>query len=167
MKMPKERSAGVVVLRWSEMGWQFLALETGMRWEDGSPRMDFPKGHLDGDEDWLEAAIRETEEESGIEEKDLAFTWGLRYHDCVRPGKVCRMFIASTSATPRIRPNPVSKKREHQGSRWLVLEDETSEQRLHPYLRSGILWARTIVTKSALDSGHEKMLRPVRGGKSS
>jgi bis(5'-nucleosidyl)-tetraphosphatase len=156
MKRP-ERSAGVVVLKWSESGWRFLALETSMTWQDGSSRLDLPKGHVERGEDWLEAAIRETEEEAGISESDLDFTWGGSYHDCVKPGKVSRMFIASTSARPTIRRNPVTRRKEHTGTMWILLTDDAEVQRIHPYLRSCIVWARGVVSRDRIHSPHGKV----------
>jgi 8-oxo-dGTP pyrophosphatase MutT (NUDIX family) len=154
MKMAQERSAGVVVLKWSEEGWRFLALETDMTWKDGSSRLDLPKGHVERGEDWLEAAVRETEEEAGIDEASLDFTWGASYHDCEKPDKVSRMFIASTAARPTIRRNPVTRRKEHTGTLWVRLDDEATIARIHPYLRSCIEWARKVVSRDRLHSAH-------------
>jgi hypothetical protein len=60
-------SAGVVVVRPSEEGWRFLLLRAFNHW-------DFPKGMVEAGEQPLEAAIREVQEESLIE--DLEFRWG-------------------------------------------------------------------------------------------
>ena len=57
-------SAGVVVVRPSEEGWRFLLLRAFNHW-------DFPKGMVEAGEQPLEAAIREVQEESLIE--DLEF----------------------------------------------------------------------------------------------
>jgi 8-oxo-dGTP pyrophosphatase MutT (NUDIX family) len=157
MKMPKERSAGIIVLKWSNSGWLYLTLVTTMRTKTGDRKLDFPKGHVEGDEDWIEAAIRETREEAGIEEEMLNFTWGDQHFDCFRPNKTCRMFIASTSAKPSIEKNPVTKKYEHIGWKWLSLSGDRDEQLIHPYIREAVDWARSIVTGRRLDSTHVRM----------
>jgi 8-oxo-dGTP pyrophosphatase MutT (NUDIX family) len=155
MKMPKEKSAGVVVLRWSRDGWQFLALETTMRDDDGNRRLDLPKGHLERGEGWLEAAVRETSEEAGISKEDLDFTWGERHFDCFKQGKVSRMFIASTRATPKIQRNPVSHRYEHVKPLWLDLIGDSRERMIHKYLQGSLEWARSVVMSRSVKSGHE------------
>ncbi len=60
--MLKQSSAGIVVYRVSEDGTRtYLLLQyPGKYW-------DFPKGKLEGHEKWMEAAVRETREETGID----------------------------------------------------------------------------------------------------
>ena len=59
--MLKQSSAGIVVYRTSEENVRtYLLLQyPGKYW-------DFPKGKLEGCEKWIEAAIRETKEETGL-----------------------------------------------------------------------------------------------------
>lgn len=58
----QERSAGFVVFRVTPEGIpHYLLLDYGRHW-------DFPKGHLEGEEDDLTAARRELLEETGIKE---------------------------------------------------------------------------------------------------
>ena len=167
MKMPKERSAGIVVLRWSPKGWEYLTLETTMKMQDGRTKLDLPKGHLEGSESWIDAAIRETEEESGIPESALSFTWGEVSRDFFRTGKVCRLYIASTQRDAAVKRNPVSKKYEHVRPIWLHLEVDENEERIHPYIRPSIEWARSIVLSRRIDSTHGRMSRPERSHKDS
>jgi bis(5'-nucleosidyl)-tetraphosphatase len=54
-----ERSAGVVVFYDDPGGRLFLLLDYGRHW-------DFPKGHVEKDEDDRTAALRELEEETGL-----------------------------------------------------------------------------------------------------
>lgn len=159
MKMPKERSAGIVVLRWSHKGWEYLTLETTMRLSDGRTKLDLPKGHLEGDESWIDAAIRETEEESGIPERDLSFTWGEVSRDFFRTGKVCRLYIASTQSEASIKRNPVSKRYEHVRPLWLRLAGDPDEERIHPYIQPSIEWVRSIVLSRRIDSQHGRLSR--------
>lgn len=149
-----ERSAGIVLLRWTRDGWKFLALETDMVNKQGERKLDLPKGHLEEGEDWLDAAIRETEEEAGVSEDEMSFTWGAAFRDCERPGKRARMFIASTVATPVVSPNPKTKRAEHTGYMWLSLSADPRIERLHPYLRPAVSWALSVVSKRRLNSSH-------------
>lgn len=56
----QERSAGVVAFRCTPGGSrQYLLLDYGRHW-------DFPKGHVEENEDDLAAAVRELKEETGI-----------------------------------------------------------------------------------------------------
>jgi bis(5'-nucleosidyl)-tetraphosphatase len=55
-----EKSAGVVVFRKTNSGNEYLVLKYGIR------HWDFPKGHLEENETSLEAALRETYEETGL-----------------------------------------------------------------------------------------------------
>ena len=60
-------SAGVVVVRNTDYGGQYLLLRSFKYW-------DFPKGEVDPGEDPFAAACREVEEETGLTE--LNFRWG-------------------------------------------------------------------------------------------
>jgi 8-oxo-dGTP pyrophosphatase MutT (NUDIX family) len=58
--MPTELSAGVIVFRNVDAHREYLLLRSAHgHWE-------FPKGHLEADETWQQAAMRELAEESGI-----------------------------------------------------------------------------------------------------
>jgi bis(5'-nucleosidyl)-tetraphosphatase len=162
MKMAHERSAGVLVLMWTKTGWKYLTLVTSMIDKEGARKLDFPKGHVESGEDWIEAAIRETKEEAGISETELDFTWGDQHIDCYRTGKVCRMFIASTAAKPRIAKNPESGRFEHIGWQWLDLEQDMYERRIHPYIRPAVEWGRSIVLGRQIDSAHVHSSQPER-----
>ena len=159
MKMAKERSAGVVVLKWSKSGWLYLTLVTTMTNKEGKRKLDFPKGHVEAGEEWIEAAVRETHEEAGISEDELHFTWGEAHKDCEKSDKVCRMFIASTSSRPEIRRNPESNRFEHIGWKWLKLDGDGEEELIHPYIRPAVEWARSIVTSRRIDLSHVNVPR--------
>jgi 8-oxo-dGTP pyrophosphatase MutT (NUDIX family) len=60
--MQKQRSAGVVLYRLNyDDEREYLLLKyLGGHW-------DFPKGKLEGEEDWPDAALRELEEETGLQ----------------------------------------------------------------------------------------------------
>jgi 8-oxo-dGTP pyrophosphatase MutT (NUDIX family) len=148
----EERSAGVLVLRWTKSGWQYLILLTTMMGKGGARKLDFPKGHVESGEEWMDAAIRETEEEAGIPERSLNFAWGDKYIDCVRPGKTCRIFVAWSDASPKIKRNPESGVYEHIGWKWLSLERDGEEANIHQYIRPAVEWARSVVLSHRVDS---------------
>ena len=153
----------MVVLKWTRSGWKYLTLITQMRNREGNFKLDFPKGHVEGSEDWMEAAVRETGEESGIRESDLNFAWGDAHIDCVKPSKTCRMFIAWTGQRPEIRRNPASGVFEHIGWKWLSLAGDPEEGLIHAYIRPAVQWARTIVRSGRLDSLHGSLLQQEPG----
>ena len=61
----KEISAGIIVYRRTKDGPKFLLLY------HGGSYWNFPKGHIEGEEKSLEAALRETVEETGLKQEDL------------------------------------------------------------------------------------------------
>ena len=128
--------AGVVVLKKFEKEYKVLCLyeEKG---DSGIRKYDLTKGALDKGETFLQGAIRETYEESGI--KKLNFSWGKR---SIERGKL-RMFIAETKEKPKILKNPKSGKYEHDGFEWNSFE--VSHILMPEYLKPFILWASKTV----------------------
>src|ERR1700677_4848650 len=61
----REISAGIVVFRRTPEGPKFLILY------HGGAYWNFPKGHIEGEEKDLAAALRETKEEAGLPSRDL------------------------------------------------------------------------------------------------
>jgi 8-oxo-dGTP pyrophosphatase MutT (NUDIX family) len=126
-------SAGVVVVREGADGLRFLLLRAYRNW-------DFPKGHVEHGEQALAAAIRETEEETGI--ADLTFDWGeeFRETEAYARGKVARYYVARTRAARVVlKVNPALGRPEHQEYRWV---DLTAALELTvPRLRPIIAWA--------------------------
>lgn len=110
------RAAGVLVLTRAEP-MRFLLMRHSDRW-------DLPKGHCDGDETYMEAAIREMQEETGIAagqcEFDPNFIFDLQYEVTYRktPGKIfqkkIRYFLAWLPDVIMIEPT------EHEGYDWFV-----------------------------------------------
>jgi len=122
--------AGILILKATPMGYRILCLRIY-----GS--YDLPKGSVELGEDIFTAAIRETEEESGI--TDLNFEWGF----IATQARNVTLFIATTEQEPVIRPNPQTGEYEHHSACWMTLNQ--AEQRLHPYLRSTVGWVRKII----------------------
>jgi 8-oxo-dGTP pyrophosphatase MutT (NUDIX family) len=109
-------SAGVVVVRETRDGARFLMLRAYRHW-------DFPKGLVEPGETPFAAAIRETREETGID--DLVFAWG---HDYVETApyarnKIARYYLARTGVEAIELPvNPELGRPEHHAYRWVDLD---------------------------------------------
>ena len=123
--------AGIIVLKKFKEEYKVLCLyeEKG---KSAIRKYDLTKGALDKGETFLEAAVRETYEESGI--KNLKFTWGKK---SIERGKL-RMFIAETKDNPKILKNPKTGKFEHDGFEWNTLE--VAHILMPDYLKPFILW---------------------------
>lgn len=117
MTQVTKRSAGIVVVRKSGDDWLFLLLRAYRNW-------DFPKGLIESGEDPLDAAIRETREETSIE--DLEFRWGKDYIETepYAGGKVARYYLAHTAESDLVLPICSALGRsEHHEYRWLAVEN--------------------------------------------
>ena len=107
-------SAGVVVLRETPAGRLFLLLRAWRYW-------DFPKGAVEPGETALQAAIREVQEETGID--DLEFAWGESFRETppYNRGKVARYYLARTGQERVVlAANPVTGVHEHMEYRWMT-----------------------------------------------
>ena len=132
--------AGVVVLKKFKKEYKVLCLyeEKG---DSGIRKYDLTKGALDKGETFIQAAVRETYEESGV--KNLNFTWGKR---SIERGRI-RMFLAETPDDPKILKNPKSGKYEHDGFEWNSLE--VAYVLMPTYLKPFILWASKTIKGGA------------------
>jgi 8-oxo-dGTP pyrophosphatase MutT (NUDIX family) len=115
-KMPRyERSAGVVIFKITARGRFYLLLDYGRFW-------DFPKGHVEKDEEEVEAAIRELEEETGITKFKLIedFRREIEYFFRDKDGYLVRksvvFFLAQVKA-PKVRISD-----EHSGFEFLPFD---------------------------------------------
>jgi 8-oxo-dGTP pyrophosphatase MutT (NUDIX family) len=135
-KMGKH-SAGIIVVRQANETWLFLVLRCYRNW-------DFPKGIVEPGEEPLQAAIRETIEETSISE--LRFLWGHQYKESepYGDGKVVQYFIAATTTSEVVFGiNPEIGRSEHHEYRWVRLDEarQLLPQRLWPILE----WASNLV----------------------
>ena len=71
----REIAAGVIVYRKTDEGLKILVLYHGHSY------WNFPKGKIESEEKSLEAALRETEEETGIAPSDLKLTPSFRVQE--------------------------------------------------------------------------------------
>ncbi len=127
-------SAGVVVVRCGNAGWRVLLLRAYRNW-------DFPKGLVDPGEMPLDAAIRETAEETGI--TDLTFRWGEDFvaTEPYGRGKVARYYLAaSCQETISLPISPELGRPEHHEWRWADFDEAASL--LPPRLQPVLAWAR-------------------------
>lgn len=134
-------SAGVVVVRNTDEGWQYLLLRAYNHW-------DFPKGMVEANEVPLAAAVREVCEETRI--ADLQFVWGEEFMETgpYNGGKVARYYLAETRVHEISLPVVDTLGRpEHNEFRWVDFSAAAKliTTRLKPVLN----WARAHVTAGA------------------
>jgi len=131
-------SAGIIVVRREADDWKYLFLRAFRNW-------DFPKGEVQADEASLDAALRETEEETGI--GDLQFRWGPGFKETEpynRGKKIARYYVAATSQPEVVfNVNPAIGAPEHHEYRWLSYSE--LEKLAPPRLLPVIRWARSVV----------------------
>jgi bis(5'-nucleosidyl)-tetraphosphatase len=133
---PGKRAAGIVVLRHDAAGWRVLLLRAFRNW-------DFPKGRVEPGESPLEAARRETREETGL--TDLVFRWGeaLRETEPYAGGKVARFYVAETRVRDITLPASAELGRpEHHEWRWASFDE--ARALLPPRLRAVLDWAASV-----------------------
>lgn len=133
-------AAGVIPVRVTENGYEFLMLRTNNFWE-------FPKGKQEDGEDLLDTALRETSEETNLTPNDLNFKWGKisRQSEKYKKGsKYVVYFIAETTVKDiKIPVNPQLGRPEHDEWRWLNYEEarKISNDRIKAMLD----WANGII----------------------
>ena len=141
-------SAGVVVVRHTRVGWRYLLLRVYRTW-------DFPKGGVEPGETPWQAAVREVEEETGL--NDLEFRWGEVYCDTApySAGKVARYFLAGSPGQAVHLPiNPELGRAEHHEFRWVSHAE--AQRLLPPRLQPILAWAQALLTADATRGGRER-----------
>src|SRR5215471_3651714 len=105
-----KRSAGLVAVRQFGDEWRCLVLRAYRNW-------DFPKGLPEPGEELLEAALRETTEETGL--SGLQLPWGDDYRETepYAKRKVARLYLALSD----------------QGEVWLPVSAELGRPEHHEY----------------------------------
>lgn len=126
-------AAGIVVVRMFEKGYKVLGLLQG-------DEFDLPKGKIEKGETHIEAALRETEEESSV--TDLTFRWG-REHIVLNERLV--MYVASTEQEGEVARNPESGNYEHDDVEWITFDEAIDSCK--GFLVPALHWARMKVEK--------------------
>lgn len=135
------RSAGVVIVRSRDSGWQFLVLRAYTYW-------DFPKGGIEPGESPMEAARREAREETAL--TDLAFRWGEDWIETepYASGKIARYYLAeAVSGEVRLEPAPGARFPEHHEFRWI--DRVEAERMLVPRMLRVLNWAEELIHRRA------------------
>lgn len=143
MPMNKILSCGVVPVRYADGDWKLLVLRAYKNW-------DFPKGIAEPNEDSLDAAKRETEEETGI--TDLDFIFGEDFKETVpynvtsTSHKVARYYVAETRDEDITLPvSPELGRPEHHEYRWVTCDE--AEDLLPPRLAGVLDWVRARINE--------------------
>jgi len=130
------KSAGVVIIKKKKSDFLYLALVK----DDGE--YDIAKGKIEDGESDLECACREAKEEAGIILTNENFKWGFinkRYNSGIA-------FISTTTATPKILPNPSTGELEHKNVKWVTFDEMLDN--VSSFLRPIILWSNDVISKS-------------------
>ena len=117
------RAGGLVIYRLKEddplSSVEFLLLQAIDRDHHWTP----PKGHLDPGEDFMTAALRETEEEAGLKENQLEINdldaWEVLYYQRKGRPKMVKYWLAKLKKFD----DKVVLSHEHQNYKWFKLED--------------------------------------------
>ena len=137
MNPSPKRAAGAVEFRRTERGVRLLVLRAYKNW-------DFPKGLIEPGESELDAAKRETFEETGL--TDLDWPFGDAHKDTLAyaGGKIARYFLAETGETAITLPvSPELGRPEHHEWRWVSYDE--AEDLLPPRLSIVLDWARRTI----------------------
>ena len=132
--MAKVLSAGVVPLKRVSGGWRVLVLRAYKNW-------DFPKGKVEPGEEPIDAAKRETTEETGLTE--LHFIGEESYRETLpyANGKIARYYLAETGdETVHLPISHELGRPEHHEFRWVTFDE--AEDLLPPRLAVILEWAR-------------------------
>ena len=120
------RAAGIVIFKTFDNADKILVLRN----KQGN---DLPKGRIEPGENGLSCALRETLEETGID--DLEFHKGTSSVIIDQ----CQMFVARTTQEPKITKNPETNQFEHIGYEWIDPQDAIKI--LPGFLSAAVKWA--------------------------
>jgi bis(5'-nucleosidyl)-tetraphosphatase len=140
MKKPRKYAAGFVVLRRLDRRWHCLVLRAYRNW-------DFPKGLVEPGEQPLDAALRETEEETGL--TGLTLRWGDAWRETepYAGGKVARFYVAeSVQGAVVLGINALLGRPEHHEFRWV--DRDAAGRLLSPRLLPILSWAQGLADET-------------------
>jgi len=135
--MEHKLSCGFVVVRKTDDGWTTILLRAFHHW-------DFPKGIRESGEEPMQAALREVQEETGVD--DLCFDWGDRYVETgpYSKGKVARYYLGRTEKEDIVMGlAPETGEPEHHEWRWVSFDEAYDLG--SPRVRSIVQWARQVI----------------------
>ena len=117
---------------------KYLVLET----EEG--KYDIPKGQLDKNESFLEAAYREMFEEASIKKDDINLTCGLNHNEISTNLKIYICEIKKSKIKNiKIGIYPVSLQEEHKNFYWKNVH--LAESNVLYYMKGLFSWANSII----------------------
>jgi bis(5'-nucleosidyl)-tetraphosphatase len=140
----RKQSSGAVVFRFQEGKPVYLLLRAYRNW-------DFPKGLLEGQEDPLEAALREIREETEL--VHLLFPFGPIYRETepYAGGKVARFYLVyAPQGEVRLLPSKELGRPEHHEFRWA--DYESARGLLVPRLQAVLDWAHETIQRKGFGS---------------
>jgi 8-oxo-dGTP pyrophosphatase MutT (NUDIX family) len=131
----------VVVVRRGPDGWRYLVLRCYRNW-------DFPKGLVEPGEAPLAAALRETREETTLD--DLVLRWGEDFRETApyAGGKIARYYLAESPGG--VVELPVSEelgRPEHHEFRWVGRDD--ARRLIRRRLQDIFSWACSVVDRDS------------------
>jgi len=135
--MENKLSCGFVVVRKTDVGWTTILLRAFHHW-------DFPKGLRESGEEPMQAALREVEEETGID--DLMYDWGDRYFETgpYSKGKIARYYPGRNAKEEIVMGlSPETGEPEHHEWRWVDFDEAYDLG--SPRVRGIVQWARQVV----------------------
>lgn len=135
--MEHKLSCGFVVVRKSDDGWATLLLRAFHHW-------DFPKGIREPGEEPMQAAIREVQEETGID--DLELEWADQFFETgpYSKGKVARYYLGRTEKSEVVMGiSPETGEPEHHEWRWVSFDEAYDLG--SPRVRQIVKWARQYI----------------------
>jgi bis(5'-nucleosidyl)-tetraphosphatase len=132
-------SAGAVPVRKKDHEWEFLILRAYKYW-------DFPKGMVEAEEDSWETALREIEEETGLNQFNTPFGTIFMETKPYGKGKVARYYIVNVIDQKNVKlvPNPITGIIEHHEFRWVSYE--TARSLLVPRTIQILDWVQELLT---------------------
>ena len=118
----RETSAGIIVYRKTKQGIKFLLLY------HGGGYWNFPKGHIEGVEQSLDTAIRETTEEAGLKRSDLRVNKHFRFYDKFTFFRnKARVFKTVTFYLAETRNRHIRVSHEHDGFGWFSYKEAVKQ----------------------------------------
>ncbi|QSR88335.1 NUDIX domain-containing protein [Methylacidiphilum caldifontis] len=142
------RSAGLVIYKEINAQPFYLLLRAYRNW-------DFPKGTVQNGESDFQAALRETQEETGLINFEFPFNQNSKETEVYSKGKIGKFFIAQLKeGEPVLLPSPELGRPEHHEWRWSSYED--AKKLLPIHLIPILDWANDLIGSFLKDRENKK-----------